>query len=438
MPRDGSGAYTRPSNSFSSPVLGTPISPTDAETLFDDIETAISDSAIKTPTYVTLVTNASLPNERVLTAGTGITITDAGAGSTVTVALTAQTQSFVTLGTSADLTNERVLTAGANISLTDNGPGSTLVIASSGGGGSTLSAPQGRVSLTTGVAVPTTDVTGATSHYYTPGVGKYVPVTTDGVNFAMTVFSEMSQATTDNTKSPAAVANNSLYDIFVWSDGGTLRATRGPAWSSGTSRGTGAGTSEIDFGTDFPTNNVDITNGPAANMGVLVATVRSNGSAQLVDTKAQRWVSNAYNAVPRPLVVREATNDWPYSTGTWRQTNGSTANQFDIVQCLGGGYAEAYAQSFVSSTSGDHYCATAIFLDTVHATDIDANCITSPIVTTAASRPTFGGAKWSGQLPAGRSLLIWAERGHGAGTQTWQGDNGGTLGQAGMLGSVYC
>jgi len=38
--------------------------------------------------YVTLATDATLTNERVLTAGSGITITDAGAGSTVTIAST--------------------------------------------------------------------------------------------------------------------------------------------------------------------------------------------------------------------------------------------------------------------------------------------------------------------------------------------------------------
>jgi hypothetical protein len=38
--------------------------------------------------YVTLSTNATLTNERVLTAGTGISITDGGAGSTVTIAAT--------------------------------------------------------------------------------------------------------------------------------------------------------------------------------------------------------------------------------------------------------------------------------------------------------------------------------------------------------------
>jgi hypothetical protein len=39
-------------------------------------------------TYVTLGTNGTLTNERVLTAGTGISLTDAGAGSTITIAAT--------------------------------------------------------------------------------------------------------------------------------------------------------------------------------------------------------------------------------------------------------------------------------------------------------------------------------------------------------------
>lgn len=40
------------------------------------------------PQFVTLATNTELSNERVLTAGTGISLTDAGAGSTVTIAAT--------------------------------------------------------------------------------------------------------------------------------------------------------------------------------------------------------------------------------------------------------------------------------------------------------------------------------------------------------------
>jgi hypothetical protein len=44
--------------------------------------------------YVTLGTNATLTSERVLTAGTGITLTDAGAGSTITVAANGANSQF--------------------------------------------------------------------------------------------------------------------------------------------------------------------------------------------------------------------------------------------------------------------------------------------------------------------------------------------------------
>lgn len=45
--------------------------------------------------------------------------------------------SYVVISADGTLTDERVLTAGANISITDNGPGGTVVIAASlaGGGG---------------------------------------------------------------------------------------------------------------------------------------------------------------------------------------------------------------------------------------------------------------------------------------------------------------
>ncbi len=44
--------------------------------------------------------------------------------------------SYLTLGTNAALTNERVLTAGTNITFSDGGPGSTLTVNASGGGSS--------------------------------------------------------------------------------------------------------------------------------------------------------------------------------------------------------------------------------------------------------------------------------------------------------------
>ena len=83
------------------------------------------------------------------------------------------------------------------------------------------------------------------------------------------------------TKSPAAATTNSNYDLFVWNDGGTYRCTRGPAWSSDTARGTGAGTTELQLLNGILTNKNAITNGPAANKGTYVGTVRTNGSSQV-------------------------------------------------------------------------------------------------------------------------------------------------------------
>ena len=45
------------------------------------------------------------------------------------------TATYITLSTDATLTNERVLTAGSGISIVDNGAGNTVVISATGGGG---------------------------------------------------------------------------------------------------------------------------------------------------------------------------------------------------------------------------------------------------------------------------------------------------------------
>lgn len=218
--------------------------------------------------------------------------------------------------------------------------------------------PQGRLTLTSGTAVQTSDAAAATTVYYTPAVGRYAPLW-DGVSsFVMTdLGGELSQATTDTTKSPAAVANNSNYDMFVWNDSGTMRCTRGPAWSSSPARGTGAGTTELELLNGVYVNKVAITNGPAARMGTYVGTIRSNGSAQ-IDWKlgssaagggmATLGVWNAYNRVLVRAYVQDSTASWTYSPATIRSANGSNSNRVNIIA----GLAEDSAQVSYSSQIG--------------------------------------------------------------------------------------
>lgn len=97
-----------------------------------------------------------------------------------------------------------------------------------------ISPPQGRLTLTSGVAAPTSDVAATTTLYYTPAVGAgFVPITADGLTFSMVQFAQVAQLTTDATKSPAAAIANANYDIFCWQDTGpTNRCTRGPYWTA--------------------------------------------------------------------------------------------------------------------------------------------------------------------------------------------------------------
>lgn len=95
---------------------------------------------LRTYPYVTVGSVGLLSQSRQLAAGTGVTLTDGGAGSNFTISLTGgipapSTAQYLVLQTDGTLTNERVLTAGTNISFVDGGAGSTLTINASGGGG---------------------------------------------------------------------------------------------------------------------------------------------------------------------------------------------------------------------------------------------------------------------------------------------------------------
>lgn len=115
--------------------------------------------------YVTLATNATLTNERVLTAGTGITITDGGAGGNVTVGVTAGTYqaadstltslaAYNTNGlltqTAADTFTGRTITGTANQITVTNGSGVS--------GNPVLSTPQD-IATTSAVTFANADLT---------------------------------------------------------------------------------------------------------------------------------------------------------------------------------------------------------------------------------------------------------------------------------------
>jgi hypothetical protein len=98
---------------------------------------AAAEGADVSASYVVIGTTSSLPNERRLAAGTGISIFDGGPNGDVTISTTGGagevSASYVVLALTSSLANERVLTVGAGLTLTDNGPNSSVVIAAATG-----------------------------------------------------------------------------------------------------------------------------------------------------------------------------------------------------------------------------------------------------------------------------------------------------------------
>lgn len=286
--------------------------------------------------------------------------------------------------------------------------------------------PGGRITLTSGAAITPGDVTGSTTVYYTPYNHAKVPLY-DGTNWAIyTIATELSQATSDATKSPAAVAVSSNYDLFVWNDSGTLRLSRGPAWTSATGRGTGAGTTETERLNGRLVNKVSISNGPAAQRGLYVGTVRSDASAQLNDSGAKRNVWNAYNRTARMLRATDATNNWEYHVATWRQAHATATNQVEMVR---GANDESMSARVIAAfiPVGDvAYGAAGIGLDSTSA--LASGCINHHAGQYSDNALCPAGAEWVGFPGLGYHYLAWLEWGNGGADDiVWHGAFGVAL-----------
>jgi hypothetical protein len=103
-------------------------------------------------------------------------------------------------------------------------------------------APCGRITLTQGTPVPNSSVSGATTAYYTPFRGRFVPFF-NGTNFVQTdIGGELLQLTTDTTHSPAALGTTQVVDYLVWPDSAAITMTiASPAVITYTGHGLAAG-----------------------------------------------------------------------------------------------------------------------------------------------------------------------------------------------------
>jgi len=315
--------------------------------------------------------------------------------------------------------------AGVEVDLSAAAAGGVSSLNGQTGALALLLVPQGRLTLQTGVPVMTTTQAAKTTIYYTAYQGNMIPIY-DGTNMVPTVITggEISVATTDTAKSPAAIGASKMNDFFVWNDGGTIRLGHGPDWTNDTTRSAGTALALIN---GIYTNNVSITNGPVANRGTWVGTTRSNASSQLDwifgglgagGVAGFFGVGNAYNLVDFATFVADSTDSWTYATATWRASNASNAMRVSYVDPTG-------TQAVEARNYGLPFNASSLFSCIGVGLDTTSNFSGAPAVTSFSSSQFASiTAEYVGIPGLGFHFLQAVENVPTGGTSTFRGDNG--------------
>lgn len=302
--------------------------------------------------------------------------------------------------------------AGTNITITEAAGGNALIIAASGGGGTTVfQSPGLRLTTQTGVAVSTSDRTSQGTIYWTPYVSGNVWYY-DGAAWQVETISEQSLALT--------VTSGKNHDVFYLHGTGLVLSS---AWTDDTTRADALGTQD------------GVTVLSSDHTKLWIGTIRASGSNVTEDSAAKRFVWNRYNQARRNMQVLESTDNWSYTTGTWRQANGNSANALQYVTGDVASMVTARVQVNLSVKSNSARSATiGIGVDSTSApTAIMLNMYNSN--TGSFVNPSLT-AIYNGTPGLGYHSLNWLEYG-ADGTCIFYGDNAGAVNlQSGMNGDV--
>jgi len=188
----------------------------------------------------------------------------------------------------------------------------TLAMSRIGGGESELDlVANGRLTLTSGSPVTTSDVTAATSVYFTPYLGNRISLY-NGASWKIHQF-------TERTLSLSGFAADTNFDIFLYNNSGTL-TLEAVAWSGSAIRATALAVQD----------GVYVKSGDSTRR--YLGTIRTTGTiGQCEDSGTKRFVANYYNKVPRNLNIPAPSGSWTYSSGTWRVLNNDSNLTAHIV-----------------------------------------------------------------------------------------------------------
>ncbi len=154
----------------------------------------------------------------------------------------------------------------------------------------------GRLTTETGVPVSTANRSAQGTIYFTPYNGNQIALYTSSVWVVLT-FAEISLAL-------SGLTSGKNYDVFVDYNAGTPQLVLSAAWTNDTTRADALALQD----------GVYVKSGTTTYR--LVGTIRTTGTTTTEDSLTKRT---------------DGTANWSYTTGSYRQANGTTANQVEVI-----------------------------------------------------------------------------------------------------------
>lgn len=178
------------------------------------------------------------------------------------------------------------------------------------GAGAVGRVPGGRLTLTTALPVTPTDVTAATTLYYTPYHHNVIQL------YSGTVWGDFTFA---ETSIAVPATTSQMYDVFMYDSAGTPTLEL-LAWTNDTTRATALVRQDGHL----------VKTGVTTRL-YLGSFRTTTVSGQTESSLAKRFLWNFYNRVPLELEKREATASWVYTTATFRQARATATNLVEYV-----------------------------------------------------------------------------------------------------------
>jgi hypothetical protein len=251
----------------------------------------------------------------------------------------------------------------------------------------------GRLTLSTGVPVTTSDVTSSSTIYYTPYVGNRIALYS-GSAWSVSTFTERSLAL-------SGLTSGRPYDVFIYDNSGTITLEL-TAWTNDTTRATALAYQD----------GILVRSGATTRR--YLGTIYTTGTTTTADTEAKRYVWNYYNRVQRKLAITDATTSWDYTTDAYRQANNNVANQIDMVVGVDEVMLSAFCRQPVSNSSSNVFVFGGIAKD---GTSSPINGGTSLSALSAGNLPMQH--QIFDRVTEGRHYYPWVEYSTATGTTLW-------------------